>query len=350
VATIIGTDNADTKYGSVGADLIYGYGGDDTLYGRAGDDQIWGGLGSDRLLGEAGNDILRGEDGNDYLYGGDGNDILHGGAGDDRLYGDAGTDTLRGDAGNDIIKGGTGVSFLYGGDGDDTLYYNPTTDNISNVQQYLSSSILDGDAGTDTLNIYNEAQTTDNGVTKASTTLISMSGNIGGIYFSNPTTYETIYVGQFQDMEKVTVTGSGGLAFTGNYYSGKGIDITGTAGNDIFTSYAADDTMRGGAGNDVFSDTGGTNVIVSQSDDADQFFIGSYYTNASSTTITGFNGVGTFDGDILYLDSGSEGTDTLTTYEKDGKTFFTVDSTSYGDVSVVVDKTGLVEGVDYYFA
>jgi Ca2+-binding RTX toxin-like protein len=350
VATILGTNNADTLYGTDGADLIYGYGGDDRLYGRAGDDQIWGGLGSDRLFGEAGNDILRGEDGDDVLYGGDGNDILHGGAGNDQLYGDAGTDTLRGDAGNDILKGGTGIAFLYGGEGDDTLYYNPTTDDITKVQQYLTSSILDGDTGTDTLNIYNESKIIDAGATRSTVTQISMSGNNGDIYFYDPTTYQVSNVGQFQDMEKVTVTGGVRLEFIGSYYPGNGIDITGTSGADQFVSYSANDTMRGGAGNDLFFDAGGTNKIISETNDADQFYFGSDYADPSNTTITGFNGEGFLEGDKIYFDSGFAGQDTLSSYEKDGKTYFTVDSLSYGDVNVVVDKIGLVEGVDYFFS
>jgi endonuclease YncB( thermonuclease family)/Ca2+-binding RTX toxin-like protein len=261
MATISGTNNADTRYGTTGADLIYGYGGNDSLYGRAGDDQIWGGLGSDSLFGETGNDTLRGEDAADFLYGSDGNDTLHGGIGDDSLHGDAGTDTVRGDAGNDIVKGGYGISYLYGGDGTDTLYYNPTTDNIANVRQYLSPSLLDGDAGTDTLNLFNEAKYTQDGVVRAAATDISMDGTIGRILFENPVTGTSSSVGQFLDMEKVTVAGAGRLEFTGSSYSGPGIDITGTAGADVFTSRSASDTMRGGGGNDTINGQGGNDWI-----------------------------------------------------------------------------------------
>jgi hypothetical protein len=354
MATISGTNNADTKYGTTGADLIYGYGGNDSLYGRAGDDQIWGGLGSDSLFGETGNDILRGEDANDFLYGGDGNDILHGGIGDDSLYGDAGTDTVRGDAGNDIIKGGYGISYLYGGDGTDTLYYNPTTDNIANVRQYLSPSILDGDAGYDTLNIYNEAKYTQNGVVKTAATEINMDGNIGRIYFEDPAYGATSSVGQFQDMEKVTVTGAGRLEFNGSYYSGPGIDIAGTASADIFTSYQASDTMRGGAGNDTFYVSGGTDTVVSTTSDADQiYFTSGYYSDYTDSyaTVTGFNGAGALGGDRLYFNSNS-GFDTLAVREEGGRTYLDLHTSSsyYTDIHVTVDAEDLVEGVDYFFS
>lgn len=362
MATIKGTNNAETKYGTTGIDTIYGYGGNDSLYGRAGNDTIWGGLGSDKIWGEVGNDILRGEDGDDFVYGGDGNDVVYGGIGNDTLYGDAGTDTVKGDAGSDTIKGGTGISYLYGGDGNDQIYYDPTTANMSSLGSYLSGSILDGDAGYDTLNIYNKATYTSAGTTKPAVTKIYTNGGShttsasGDISFHG-STYESISVGRFQEVEKITVTGSGKLEFSGSYYAGRGhgIDITGTAGNDVFYSYGAGDIMRGGIGDDEFYILGGTDAdtIVSTTTDNDRFSI---LTTGfgSTTTITGFNGAGAYGGDRIYFDEDyGYLTQTADVSEYGGKTTFHVTTTdkttTYGDVTVTVDKVGLKEGVDYFF-
>ena len=353
MAVIKGTDKAETKIGTSGADSIYGYGGNDSLYGRAGNDQIWGGSGNDRVFGEAGNDVLRGEGNNDTVYGGVGNDVVYGGSGDDSLYGDAGTDTVKGDAGNDIVKGGTGISYLYGGDGNDSLYYDPTTENINKVKGYLADSLLDGDAGTDTLNIYNKATYTSGTTTKAAATQVYMDGrNSADIYFYNPTPdkYESIDVGHFQEVEKITVTGAGKLEFSGTYYSGKGIDITGTANNDVFRSYGASDTMRGAGGNDDFYASGGKDTIVSGTKDNDRFYFDA--TSPVDAKITGFNGAGEYGGDRIYFDNGWGPSITSNINIEDGKTEFEIESSgeySYGLTTVIVDAVGLEEGVDYFF-
>ncbi|GEO41552.1 hypothetical protein SAE02_57000 [Skermanella aerolata] len=353
MAIIKGTDKADTKYGTSGADTIYGYGGNDYLYGRAGNDTLWGGTGNDKLYGETGDDVLRGESGKDTLYGSTGNDILYGGADDDSLYGDAGTDTVKGEAGNDIIKGGTGRAFLYGGDGNDSLYYDPTTGNIGKLGDYLADSVLDGDAGSDTLNIYNKATYTSGTAEKASLTQVNMSGrNAGDIYFYNPTPnkYQSIDVGHFQEVEKLTVTGAGKLEFSGTYSVGKGIDITGTANNDVFRSYGASDTMRGGGGNDDFYVTGGRDTVVSGTGDSDRIYFDA--TAPVDAIITGFNGAGAYGGDRIYFDDSWGGSIKSTVTEVGGKTEFEIESNGYynfGVTTVTVDKTGLEEGVDYFF-
>ena len=353
MAVLKGTSKADTIIGTKNPDSIYGYGGNDKLYGRGGDDQIWGGTGNDMVYGEAGNDFLRGEAGNDSVYGGIGNDIVYGGTGDDSLFGDAGTDTVKGDAGNDIIKSGTGISYLYGGDGNDSLYYDPTTENISKVKGYLADSLLDGDAGTDTLNIYNYATYTSGKTTQPAATQVNMDGRYSGdIYFYNPTPdkYESIDVGHFQEVEKITVTGPGKLDFNGTWSPGKSISITGTANNDVFHSWGASDTMIGAGGNDDFYITGGKDTVISGAKDADRFYFDATY--PADAKITGFNGAGEWGGDRLYFDNGYGAAITSTITEADGKTEFEIETGgdySYGLTTVVVDAVGLEEGVDYFF-
>ena len=78
--------------------------------------------------------------------------------------------------------------------------------------------------------------------------------------------------------------------------------MTGTAATIYFSSYGADDTIRGGAGNDRFTAIGGHDIIVSNSNDADQFtFITDYFYHVGQTDITGFNGAGTVEGDQIHF-------------------------------------------------
>jgi len=349
MAIIKGTKLADTKIGTAGPDTIYGYEGNDTLWGRAGNDTIWGGPGNDRINGETGNDFLRGEAGNDTIDAGLGDDVVYGGPGNDILTGNTGTDTVKGDAGKDIVRGGTGRSYLYGGDDDDIISYNPTTQNLKDVKGYLNESLLDGDAGTDTLTLFNMTKYTTTGTATAPTlTQVYMDGRSSGdIWFINPTPnkYLSEYVGQFKDMEKVTVTSAGQLTFSGYYGVGKGMDVTGTVNNDTFYSYGASDTFRGGGGNDDFHLKGGKDTVYSEKNDADRFYFDATY--AVEATINGFNGAGGQGGDRLYFDENYGRDIDATITVKGGKTIFELEAD--GTSIVTVDKTGLEEGVDYFF-
>ena len=169
----------------------------------------------------------------------------------------------------------------------------------------MADSLLDGDAGTDTLNIYNHATYTSGKTTPPAATQVNMDGrNSGDIYFFNPAPdkYESIDVGHFQEVEKITVTGAGKLEFSGSWSAGKGIDITGTANNDVFRSYGASDTMRGAGGNDDFYIMGGKDTVISGANDTDRFFFDA--TSPADAKITGFNGAGKYGGDRLYFDNG----------------------------------------------
>ncbi len=355
MTTIKGTTGNNTLTGSTSADLIYGLSGNDSLYGRAGNDKVWGGDGIDKIWGEAGNDALYGDNQDDHLYGGDGDDSLTGGAGNDQLFGDAGTDTVKGEAGNDILKGGTGKAFLYGGAGNDNLYYGPTEADINKIGfLYFSGSTLNGDSGTDTLNVYNSA--TVGAITPAHTNIFMGDGDEidGGIYFSDHSgdSYlsETSYdfgksVGTFTGIEHLTVTGKGGLTYMSDY--GKNpASVTGTAGNDAFYANSSPDgkatTYKGGAGSDFFG-VGANDKIISETTDADRFF----FTAGGSgdiSTVTGFNGAGAPGGDkASFSDQDFDGPGQHIT-EAGGWTTFSFDS---GNV-VKIQAVGLAEGIDYF--
>ena len=128
VATIIGSEDADTISGTQGDDVIVGLGGDDVIHGLGGkdiicagpgNDTVYSGSGNDRTYGEAGNDRLVGGAGNDRLFGNSGNDVLVGGPGLDLLAGGHGNDELVGGRGNDTLKCGPGADTANGGLGID---------------------------------------------------------------------------------------------------------------------------------------------------------------------------------------------------------------------------------------
>lgn len=104
VATITGTDGADTLTGTGRADVIVALGGNDVVAGNGGDDVICAGGGNDRVNGGNGNDVIVGQAGNDRLFGAGGHDQLFAGGGADRLSGGPGwLDVCDGGGGKDTL-------------------------------------------------------------------------------------------------------------------------------------------------------------------------------------------------------------------------------------------------------
>ena len=86
-ASIIGTENADSRNGFEFKDTFQLLGDDDSARGRAK---------NDRMCGKGGDDVLRGGTENDTLFGGGGNDTLNGNGGNDVCFGGGGSDTFKG--------------------------------------------------------------------------------------------------------------------------------------------------------------------------------------------------------------------------------------------------------------
>lgn len=92
MATITGTNSANSITGTSSPDLIYAYDGNDTIFGGDGGDYINGGRGSDNLYGEIGDDV--------FEIGGYGSDMGLSPAGGlnngfDNFFGGDGYDTIR---------------------------------------------------------------------------------------------------------------------------------------------------------------------------------------------------------------------------------------------------------------
>jgi Ca2+-binding RTX toxin-like protein len=105
MATITGTNGADTLFGTINDDTILAKRGGDTVFGNEGNDTIFGAQGGDFLFGGIGNDRIFGGLGNDQIYGDEGNDFLHGNRGNDTIFGGSGDDVLTGGLGNDRLFG-----------------------------------------------------------------------------------------------------------------------------------------------------------------------------------------------------------------------------------------------------
>jgi Ca2+-binding RTX toxin-like protein len=241
MATVNGTNGADSLSGTSAGDTINGLNGNDTLKGFGGADRLDGGNGIDNasyfnsaagvgvnlvtgrgfggdaegdtlfnienLVGSSFNDTLTGDDNNNELIGLEGNDILKGGGGADRL---------GGGTGDDILKGGGGADELNGGAGNDTVDYSNSPDFV--VIDFTTGFAGVGDASFDTL--------------------ISVE-NITGSAFNDRLT---------GDHQANAINGGGG---NDQIRAFEGADrVDGGAGNDILYGMSGADTMFGADGED----------------------------------------------------------------------------------------------------
>jgi serralysin len=151
IENVIGSNQADTLFGSEVDNLLRGRGGADQLNGGDGSDtadyatskQAVGvslleslGLGGDatgdlytsieNITGSAFGDELEGDGAINVLSGGKGGDTLFGGGDADRLKGGEGKDILTGGAGADRMTGGAGAdTFRYSATGDSGDFFGP---------------------------------------------------------------------------------------------------------------------------------------------------------------------------------------------------------------------------------
>ncbi|MBX4897455.1 metal-binding protein [Rhizobium bangladeshense] len=235
------------------------------------------GSGDDQLTGTDGDDIFDGNAGNDTLYGHAGNDELTGGEGNDKIYDDIGNDVITGGAGDDTIVDGndfyadTEVFKIDAGDGNDTV-------TLANANDFENSGIVDGGAGTDTLQAYNLTGIMIQHFEILETRLANVVGTAAQFE-----SFDRIVVDNEPDHEDYSVNlvladsahadlfdelGSRSAYIVGNGSSidvktGSGNDdLQGAAGNDIFDSGAGNDWIYTAAGNDIIKSGAGDDTIT----------------------------------------------------------------------------------------
>lgn len=267
------------------------------------------------------NDNITGSRFNDLIYTGAGGDLVAGGDGADEVHGEFGQDWLDGGAGNDTLDGGPDVDLLVGGTGDD-LYLvnagdqvleNPSegTDTvestatrtlgenfenltlagplavingtgnglgnvmIGNPQANLLSGLggvdtLSGLGGDDTLDGGGGADRMDGG-TGNDTYVIDNAGDVAGETAAGGgvdgvISSKTHILGA--NLETLTLTGSGGIAGTGNAAANAmtgnagGNRLAGLGGKDSLGGLAGNDTLDGGAGDDRMTGGGGKDILI----------------------------------------------------------------------------------------
>jgi len=230
---------------------------------------IAGTTGDDELIGTSADDRIKGLGGDDTIYGGTGKDKIDGGEGDDHLYGGIGNDTIYGSAGSDTIDGGPGNDYVLGGAGDDTYIFNAGDGSkkiFDTAVEHEGNKILFGAGITpDDLRL----QLTVGGLD----ILIGDNGDLIRFYNIDPNNvYGTHAVDHYEFADGTVLTYrqlmNRGLNITGtsgdDRLNGAGGDdlLTGVDGNDNLSGYAGNDTLDGGAGNDYMGGDAGDDTYI----------------------------------------------------------------------------------------
>ena len=300
--TLYGLDGKDILFGGTGADTLVGGTDNDTYFvDNAGDKVVeLSGGGTDTVIssrlyalgdnverliltgadnisgtGNALNNVITGNDGNNRLSGGDGNDGLAGGLGNDILDGGKGADILKGGAGDDrYYVENTGDAITeYSNAGNDTVFANINYTLGANVENLVLTGVnnrsgagnaldnmITGNSGANVLHGGD-----GNDVINGGLGLDIMYGGTGNDSFYVDNTGDKVieYTGQGNDtvissidytlggaLENLTLTGSGGLAGTGN------------ASDNILVGNDGDNRLNGGGGHDVLTGGLGADTFV----------------------------------------------------------------------------------------
>jgi Ca2+-binding RTX toxin-like protein len=303
-ATLLGSAKL-TAAGDGGDNILTGNTGANTLTGGLGNDTLIGGKGSDSMKGGAGDDVYfvdaagdkaddsdgsgtdeirstitytlaalagienltllgaatingGGNSGDNAVTGNDGNNKLDGAGGDDTLDGGVGNDTLTGGGGSDLLKGGKGND-TYIVDGSETV-------------------VEAADEGTDTV--------------------------LSAITYS---------MAAFDNVENLTLTGTGNVGGTGN--AGNNV-ITGNTGNNALDGGVGADTMIGGKGNDTFTVDDGKDVVTEAANAGTDTVLTSLDgyslpTNVENLTLTGSGNIGGSGNTLPNVIVGNDGDNAL---------------------------------------
>ena len=271
-----------------------------SVTGGEGDDSLVGGAGLDTLSGGAGNDTIRAGSGGDSMNGGDrmtggaGNDVFIGtgvefhrdvisdfALGDSIVVSGADLSALDGQAASGTLNTGTGVLSLTGitaasgtfkvvvtgGDstitlgapapvsrdlttGDDTpaLGGGGDTINASIANSLNAGDVINGEGGSDTLNITAEQDVTFGATTLTNVETVKISHTSGTVKIT--TDDATVAAGQTLIVDGSKATGT--IDWNGFAEADGKFSVTGGSGDDTIRTGEGADTLTGGAGKDNF--------------------------------------------------------------------------------------------------
>lgn len=303
----------DTLNGGDGNDLLDGGAGSDTLNGGNGNDWLNGGTGSfaDNMVGNAGNDIYYVDYRNDtvteqlnegidtvnsaiaYTLGSNVENLTltgtasingTGNALDNIFKGNSAANSFTGGLGNDTYYLSTGDSAVEGTSaGMDAVYTDATYTLGTNIENgtivgtaavnltgNALNNVLTGNAAANILNGGTGADTLTGGlgddtyIIDVATDVVLENANEGSDtiqvgYATATAATLTTGLGNFINIENITVTGTGLYNLTGDVNNNTLIGnasanvLTGNAGNDVLNGLAGNDTMTGGMGNDIYT-------------------------------------------------------------------------------------------------
>ncbi len=299
---LTGTSGNNTFFGSGGGDTIIGNGGVDTVdySSSAGGVNVnlttghgTGGLADgDTLIGIS--NVIGSATGNNTLIGNSGANVLTGGSGNDVIDGAGGADTIIAGAGNDtVIYRGAEIS-IDGGTGSNTLVLatavtvelanaDQTTGDAVNVLNFQNvdasalttgvsitgsagvniltggsgADVIDGGGGADIINggagndriVYHGTEASIDGGADNNTLVMLAQANVN-LANADQTSGDTTSVANFQNVDASALT------------SAQSISITGSAGVNILTGGAGNDTIDGGGGADIISGGAGDDSIA----------------------------------------------------------------------------------------
>ncbi|WP_457421253.1 beta strand repeat-containing protein [Roseateles sp. P5_E7] len=297
--TLTGSPNIDAT-GNALDNQLTGNGGDNVLDGRAGSDQMAGGAGDDSYVVDSSGDVVteafgEGTDtvrsGISYALTANVENLVLTGSANNNATGNAQDNVITGNSGANVIDGGAGVDAMAGGAGDDIYVVDNTGDTVTEGSGEGTDLVRSGVSFTLGANIENLTLTGSANVDATGNSLANtLLGNSGNNLLDGKAGADAMAGGAGDDiyvvdnigdqlaeaanegtdlvrssitwtlgdnLENLTLTGSGNLDATGNAADNV---ITGNAGANLIDGKAGADTMAGGAGDDsyIVDNTGDT--------------------------------------------------------------------------------------------
>jgi trimeric autotransporter adhesin len=332
IAAVNGTGNglANTLIGNAGVNRLDGGAGDDTLNGGAGNDTYVVDNVGDSIVELANGGIDTVESVINWTLGAELENLLLIGSGNINGTGNGLANALTGNSGNNFLDGGVGADTLLGGLGDDTYGVDNAADVVTEaasagVDTVQSSITLTLASNVENLTLTSAAAINGTGnalsnVIKGNSAANRIDGGAGADTMAGAAGDDTYVVDNVADVvtelasggndlveasvswvmsaeiEKLTLTGAGGINATGNLLANT---LLGNAGVNRLDGGAAADTMTGGAGNDTYvvdnaADTaievagGGTDTVESSIN----WTLGTELENLLLTGTSSVNGIG----------------------------------------------------------